>query len=147
MHLTLFNTLAKLRPPQPEQDWQMVSCGCPVPGGVQGQGPWAAWSSIKWGGLWLCLQQGDWSLMNLEVTSNPSHSMILWHRGEGAVSAQAIDLLPSGAEAWQEIQIQADSCCLSQQQPQQPRKTISAPQASFSWLVQGVLNFKCRYPS
>mgnify|MGYP001853466558 CR=1 FL=1 len=37
-----------------------------------------AWSSIKCGDWWPCLRQGGWSLMILEVPSNPSHSMILW---------------------------------------------------------------------
>ena len=32
--------------------------------------------SIRYGGWWLCLWQGDWSLMILEVLSNPSHSVI-----------------------------------------------------------------------
>jgi len=55
-------------------------CGCPVPGGVQGQvgwwmGPWVAWSSIKCGGWWPCLWQRGWSLMILEVPSNPSYSI------------------------------------------------------------------------
>lgn len=27
---------------------------------------------------WPCMQQGNWSLMILEVSSNPSHSIILW---------------------------------------------------------------------
>ena len=41
-------------------------------------GPWVAWSSIRYGGWWPCLPQAGWSLMILEVPSNPSHSMILW---------------------------------------------------------------------
>uniref|UniRef100_A0A8C2UDF4 Uncharacterized protein n=1 Tax=Coturnix japonica TaxID=93934 RepID=A0A8C2UDF4_COTJA len=32
---------------------------------------------IKCGGWWPCLWQGAWSLMILEVPSNPRHSMIL----------------------------------------------------------------------
>ena len=35
------------------------------------------WSSIKCGGWWPCLRQGGWSLMILEVPSNPGHFMIL----------------------------------------------------------------------
>ena len=38
---------------------------------------WKLWSSIN--GWWPCLWQGGWSLMILEVPSNPSHSMILWN--------------------------------------------------------------------
>ena len=38
-------------------------------------GPWAAWSSIKCGGWWLCTWQGGWRFMILEVPSNPGH---LW---------------------------------------------------------------------
>ena len=54
-------------------------CGCPILGGVQGwMGPWAAWSTIRYGGWQPCLRQGGWSLMVLEVPSNPSRSMILW---------------------------------------------------------------------
>ena len=56
-------------------------CGCPVhpwrcsrPGWMW---PWAAWSSIKWGGRWLCMWQGGWSFVILEFPSNPGHSMIL----------------------------------------------------------------------
>jgi len=37
----------------------------------------AAWVGIKWGDRWPCLWQGDWSFMNLEVPSNPNHSVIL----------------------------------------------------------------------
>jgi len=40
--------------------------------------PWAAWSSIRYGGWWPCLRQGGWCFMILEVPSNPSHSMNLW---------------------------------------------------------------------
>ena len=43
-------------------------CGCPIPGGVQGQ---VGWDSGQPG-----LVQVGWSLMNLEVPSNPSHSVI-----------------------------------------------------------------------
>ena len=41
-----------------------------------GQLPWAAWSTIKCGGWWPCLRWEDWSLVILEVPSNPSYSMI-----------------------------------------------------------------------
>jgi len=37
----------------------------------------AAWSSIRYGGWWLCVQQGCWSLMILKVPSNLSRSVIL----------------------------------------------------------------------
>ena len=47
---------------------------CSRPGWM---GLWAAWSSITYGGWWPCLWQGGWSLVILEVPSNPSHSMIL----------------------------------------------------------------------
>ena len=40
--------------------------------------PWAAWSSIRYGDCWPCLWWGGWSLMILEVPSNPSHSTIIW---------------------------------------------------------------------
>ena len=46
---------------------------CSRPGWM---GPWAAWSSIRYGGWWPSLQQGGWSFMILGVPSNPSHSMI-----------------------------------------------------------------------
>jgi len=36
------------------------------------------WSSIRYGSWWPCMRQRGWSLMILEVPSNPSHSMILW---------------------------------------------------------------------
>jgi len=41
-------------------------------------GPWAAWSSIKWGGWWPCMQQVCWRFMILEVPSSMSRSAILW---------------------------------------------------------------------
>ena len=47
-------------------------CGCPVPGGVQGQVEWAAWSSIRYGG-WrpACGRVGGvwWSLRTLSAKS------------------------------------------------------------------------------
>ena len=52
--------------------------GCPVPGGVQGQvGPWAAWSSFKCGGWWLCLWQQCWRFVILEVPSNPGSFCVI----------------------------------------------------------------------
>ena len=56
------------------------SCGCPIPGGVQGQVGWG----LRLPGLVLNVEVGSpacgrgcWSLVNLEVPSNPSHSVIL----------------------------------------------------------------------
>ena len=56
------------------------SCGCPVPGGVQGQVGWGPGQS----GLVLdkevdgsACDRAVWSLIILEIPSNPSHSMIL----------------------------------------------------------------------
>ena len=45
---------------------------------------WPSWSlpttiSFRDFFCWPCLRQGGWSLMILEIPSNPSHSMILWH--------------------------------------------------------------------
>jgi len=55
-------------------------CGCPVPGGVQGQVGWGPGQP----GLVLDMAVGSpacgggcWSLVILEVPSIPSHSMIL----------------------------------------------------------------------
>ena len=47
---------------------------CSRPGWI---GPWAAWSSIRYGGWRPCLWWGDWRFMILEVPFNPSHSMII----------------------------------------------------------------------
>jgi len=53
-------------------------CGCPVPGGVQGQVGWGPGqpglvNGEVGGPAW----QGGWRLMILEVPSNPGHSVIL----------------------------------------------------------------------
>ena len=59
-------------------------CGCPIPGGVQGQVGWGPGQP----GLVLNMEVGGpacggggegsgWSLMILEVPSNPGHSVIL----------------------------------------------------------------------
>jgi len=40
-------------------------------------GPWAAWSSIRYGAWWPGKEHRGWSLVILEVPSNLSHSMIL----------------------------------------------------------------------
>ena len=59
----------------PERLWML----CPWRYSRTGwMGPWAAWSSIRYGGWWPCMWQGGWSLRILEVPSNPNHSMILW---------------------------------------------------------------------
>ena len=58
----------------PERLWIPHPWRCSRPGWM---GPWAAWSSTRSEGWWLCLQQGDWNLMILEVPSNPGHSVIL----------------------------------------------------------------------
>ena len=56
-------------------------CGCPIPGGVQGQVGWGHGHpglvlDMEVGGP-ACCRGGVWSLMILEVPSNPGHSMIL----------------------------------------------------------------------
>jgi len=51
---------------------------CSRPGWM---GPWTAWSTIRYGGWWPCLQQEGWSFVILEVPSNPSHSVILSSQG------------------------------------------------------------------
>jgi len=53
-------------------------CGCPVPGGVQGQAGWGTGqpglvNGEVGGPAW----QGGWRFMILEVPSNPGHSVIL----------------------------------------------------------------------
>ena len=37
---------------------------------------WAAWSSIRYGGWWPCLQWGSWSSVILEVPFIPKHSVV-----------------------------------------------------------------------
>ena len=59
----------------PERLWMPCPWRCSRPGWM---GPWTAWSSIRYGGWWPCLQQAGWSVMILEVPSNPRQSMILW---------------------------------------------------------------------
>ena len=56
----------------PERPWMPHPWRCSRPGWM---GPWATWSSIRYGGWWPSMQQEGWSLMTLEVPSNPSHSM------------------------------------------------------------------------
>ena len=58
----------------PERLWMPRTWRCSRPGWM---GPWAAWSSIKCRRWWPCVWEGGWSLMIIEVPSNPSHSMIL----------------------------------------------------------------------
>ena len=53
-------------------------CGCPIPGGVQGQVGWGPEqpglvNGEVCGPAW----QGGWSFMILEVPSNPGHSLIV----------------------------------------------------------------------
>ena len=54
-------------------------CGCPIPGGVQGQVGWGPGQcgpvpDLEVGGpAW----QGGWRFMILEVPSNPGHSVVL----------------------------------------------------------------------
>ena len=53
-------------------------CGCPIPGGVQGQVGWGPGqpglvNGEVGGPAW----QGGWRFMILEVPSNPGHSVIL----------------------------------------------------------------------
>ena len=55
-------------------------CGCPVPGGVQGQVGWGPGQpglvlNVEVGGP--ACGRGGWSLMILEVNSNLGHSVIL----------------------------------------------------------------------
>jgi len=54
-------------------------CGCPVPGGVQGQVGWGPGQpglvNVEVGGP---AQQGGWRFMILGVPSGPDHSVILW---------------------------------------------------------------------
>ena len=53
------------------------SCGCPLPGSVQGQ---VGWSSEQPGLVEDVPAQGKegWNRMIFKVPSNPNHSMILW---------------------------------------------------------------------
>ena len=48
----------------PERLWMPHPWRCSGPGWM---GPWAAWSSIRYGGWWPCMRQGGWSFMILEV--------------------------------------------------------------------------------
>ena len=53
-------------------------CGCPIPGGVQGQVGWGPWkpglvNGAVDGPAW----QVGWRFMILEVPFNPGYSMIL----------------------------------------------------------------------
>jgi len=55
-------------------------CGCPVPGGVQGQVAWGPGQpglvlNVEVGGP--ACGRGGWRITILEVPSNPGHSMIL----------------------------------------------------------------------
>ena len=55
------------------------SCGCPVPGGVQGQVGWGPGQpGLANGEVDGPAQQGGWRFMILEVPSNSDHSVILW---------------------------------------------------------------------
>jgi len=69
-------------------------CGCPIPGSVQGQFGWGPAHcgpvlNVEVGGPAL---SGDWSLMILEVPSNPSHLMILWSSPVHSSSVSLSDL-------------------------------------------------------
>ena len=53
-------------------------CGCSIPGGVHGQvgsGPGQPGLLLQFGDP--ACGRGDWSLIILQVPSNPSHSMFL----------------------------------------------------------------------
>ena len=53
------------------------SCGCPIPGGVQGQAGWdGALGNLAWWEVSLPMA-GGWNQMVLKVLSNPNHSVIL----------------------------------------------------------------------
>uniref|UniRef100_G1NGL2 Phospholysine phosphohistidine inorganic pyrophosphate phosphatase n=1 Tax=Meleagris gallopavo TaxID=9103 RepID=G1NGL2_MELGA len=39
--------------------------------------PWVAWSSIRYGGWWPCMQQGGWRFMIFEAPSNPTSGLKL----------------------------------------------------------------------
>ena len=52
------------------------SCGCPIPGGAQGQAGWALGSLIWW--VATSPWHGDWKWIIFKVPSNPSHPMTLW---------------------------------------------------------------------
>jgi len=67
--------------------WMPHPWRCSRPGWM---GPWAAWSSIKWGGWWPFLWWGGWSFMILEAPSNLGHSVILW------ITDREIDLEAEG---------------------------------------------------
>ena len=56
----------------PERLWMPCPWRCSRPGWM---GPWTAWSSIRHGGWWPCMQQRGWSLI-LEVPPNPSYFMM-----------------------------------------------------------------------
>ena len=60
----------------PEEMWVLHLWRCLSPGWM---GPWVAWSRASSSGLQPCLQQMGWNWMISEVSSNPSHSIILWH--------------------------------------------------------------------
>ena len=53
-------------------------CGCPVPGGVQGQVGWGPGQpGLVNGEVGGPARQGGWRFMILEVPSNPGHSVTL----------------------------------------------------------------------
>lgn len=49
------------------------SCWCPIPGGTQGQGGWAAWS-----GMGNLPTANHWNGVGLKIPSSSSHSVIIW---------------------------------------------------------------------
>ena len=64
--------------PQTFHQHLMEGCGCPFPGGVQGQVGWGPGQpgvvlNVEAGGS--AYGRGDWSFMILEVPSNPGHSV------------------------------------------------------------------------
>ena len=78
------------------------SCGCSIPGSVQGQ-VGATWSS----GRCPCLWQGGWNRMIFKGPFNPNHSVILYSVG-GQDSSGLRAVLPWYPDTWWLHQAWAD---------------------------------------
>lgn len=100
------------------------SCGCPIPGSIQGQVGWGL-SNVIWSNRCRCLWQGGrLDELSLEVPSNSDHSIILivclLHRLR--------DIVMRREGVWRALKIWKPSCF---QSPQMPELWTPSP-----WLSQ-----------